>query len=252
MKGALVFGFVIASAWATVAFASPITVSEGRLTARLQDADVSEVVQEVARQAQLEVRGSLAAPAVVSIQLEDVPLADALPRLLAGQSFALTYASSGRLKGVRLLGGAEDAVAPVAAPVLDLPFEDASASAILAASHRSVPIGGRLARAVGAEQTSFSQIIGVAMQNPDPRVRADALRIGLRILDAEPELRASVLETLDGIDDAWLAAWLTRIAGEHAPELARRAARSSRIGSLRLRAAAVQRHFEANAPAAGG
>jgi hypothetical protein len=81
----------------------------------------------------------------------------------------------------------------------------------------------------------------VAMRTPDSRVRADALRVGFKILEAEPELRASVLYVLDHWSDVQLAGWLTRMAGAHAPNLARRTARSTRSGALRGRAAGVER-----------
>jgi hypothetical protein len=243
---------VLALLLATPALAAPpVTVVDGRVSARLEDADANEVLAAVAAQGGLEIRGALRTAAPVSIQLDAVPLADALPRLLAGQSFLLTYAG-GRLKGVLLVNGSEVGAAgqpPSAAVEPALPPD--SGEAALAASHREVAIGGRLARAVGADHTSFSQILGVAMHGADPRVRADALRVGLRILDDEPALRDSVLLALDGVDDAWLAAWLTRIAGEHAPELARRAARTTRIDSLRLRAEAVGREFAAQKAPAG-
>jgi hypothetical protein len=230
---------LLALAPAAVA-APPVAYQDGRLTARLDGEDLTEVLGEVARQAGLEVRGTPTDPQPLRLQLDAVPLADALPRLLAGQSFLVTW-GGGRIKGVRLLGGAHPTTllatgeSPASAPI------EEGETGSLAASHRPVVIGGRLARAVGAEETNFSEIMGVAMQNPDPRVRADALRVGLRIVDAEPELRSDLLQALDGLDDAHVAAWLTKVAGSYAGEVARRAARTSRSGSLRLRAEAVER-----------
>ena len=122
---------------------------------------------------------------------------------------------------------------------------DAEPSGAQLASDRPVPIGGRLARALGADHTTFSSIVDVAMQNPDSRVRADALRVAFRIVDAEPELRASVLDVLDHWNDVQLAGWLTHVAGDYAAEIVRRTARSARSGALRGRAQAVERIFEA-------
>lgn len=226
--------------------------ADGRITAHLEGADLIDVLRDVAGQARLAIRGAPVAPQPVSVELEAVPLAEALPRLLAGQSFLLTYAGE-RVKGIRFLGSsdslgfaapAEPAVAPEAPPLEE--------SGSLAASHRLVPIGGRLARAVGADHTSFSDIMGVAMWNPDSRVRVDALRVGLRIIDDEPELGAAVVGVLDGLQDDALVAWLERVAGEYAREIARRAAKSSRTGALRERAAAVERLLEAKSDAPRG
>ena len=79
-------------------------------------------------------------------------------------------------------------------------------------------VRGLLASALGAEVTDFATLMGVALESGDARLRADALRVGLRVLDAEPELRADVLRTLDGLDDAFLAGWLTQVSRDHAEE----------------------------------
>ncbi len=225
--------------------ASSVRYADGRLTADLQDADLVEVLREIARQSRLEIRGLPDDAPPVSLRLDDVALEEALPRLLAGQSFMLTYDTSG-LRGVKLLNGSDLTpwVIPPGEPGWSPP-EPETETGSLAASHRSVAIGGRLARAVGADQTSFSEIMGVALQGPDARTRADALRVALRILDAEPELQGDLLRTLDGFDDAALAGWLGRTAGEHASEVARRAARTAGSGAIRQRAAAVERLLEA-------
>jgi hypothetical protein len=225
----------------TVRAAMSVEYADGRLTAQLENADLVEVLREVARQSGLEIRGMPAEAAPVSVTLDDEPLADALPRLLAGQSFMLTYGTTG-LKGVKLLNGSDLTpwVIPAGVPGWTDP-EPTEETGSLAASHRLVAIGGRLARAMGAEQTSFSEITAVALQSPDARVRADALRIALRILSDEPELQGDLVRTLDGFDDAALARWLERTAGEHAPEVARRAAKSAGSGPIRQRAAAVER-----------
>jgi len=84
------------------------------------------------------------------------------------------------------------------------------------------------------------------MRHDDPRVRADALRIGFRIVDAEPDMRESMLYVLDHWDDAGLAGWLSKVAGTHAEDIARRTARNARWAPLRQRATAVARLFEAD------
>jgi hypothetical protein len=151
-----------------------------------------------------------------------------------------------------LLGAS--AAVPRRPPPGDQPADppDAAESGSLAASQRPVPIGGRLARALGSDRSNFSQIMGVALQVGDARLRLDALRVGLRLLDAEPDLRAEVLQTFDGLDDAFLAGWLTQVAGAHAEEFARRTARITRSRPLRQRAAAVAQLLRTTDPAHTG
>src|SRR5688572_12149259 len=244
MKVAPVIASVLALAFAAPlarASGASVAYADGRLTARLRGADLVSVLQDVARQAGLEIRGMPAAPKPVTIRLDDVPLEDALPRLLAGHNFALTYGPTG-LRGVRLLNGPQGDVwvIPPGAPGWTEPPPPEKTGA-LAASHRPYAIGGRLARALGTEETTFTEIMRVATQDPDARVRADAMRVGLRILEAEPELRRDLVQALRGYDDAAVARWLASAAGEHAVEVARRAARYAGSDAIRARAAAVER-----------
>jgi len=219
-----------------------VSYGDGRVTAHLQQAELGSVLDELARQTHLDIRGRPTPPAPVTIRLDRVPLEQALERLLAGHSFTFTYGVAG-LKGVRLFGGSElaaERTIPPGAPGWTEPAPP-EASGSLAASHRPVAIGGRLARALGSEQASFSDIVGVAFQGTDTRVRADALRVAFRILQTEPELYADVVHTVGAFDDRALANWLAKAAGTHASEVAQRAARTAHAGVLRERAAAVER-----------
>jgi hypothetical protein len=250
MKALVLFALAVAALRVTPIDATPtVQYADGRLTADLRDAELADVLGEVARQARLEVRGTLTAQRL-SLRLEAVPLVDALPRLLDKQSFVLTYDRAGELKGVRFLGSS---TAPWSVPVPETTGStpEVEQSGSLAASYRSVEVSGLLASALGAEVTDFSTIMGVALQSGDARLRADALRVGLRVLDAEPELRADVLRTLDGLDDAFLAGWLTQVARDHAEEVARRTARMARSRPLRRRAAAVVRLLRSSESAVG-
>jgi hypothetical protein len=247
MKALVLFALAVSAIRATPIDATPtVQYAGGRLTVDLRDADLGDVLGEVARQARLEVHGTVTAQRV-SVRLEAVPLVDALPRLLKGQSFALTYDATGGVKGVRFLGSST-ALWPVPVPETTASTPDVEQSGWLAASARPVQVGGLLASALGAEETNFSTIMGVALQSGDERLRADALRVGLRVLDAEPELRADVLRTLDGLDDESLVAWLTEVARDNAEEVARRTARMARSRPLRQRAKAVERLLRSSSP----
>lgn len=241
---------LVAAAIAHAAASTPVVqCTDGRVTAALSDADPAEVLREIGRQSGIEIRGSLVEPRPLTLELDAVPLEQVFTRLLTRQSFSLTYRGD-RLSGVRLLGGAEPDVALWTPPYEDSPpgMDDADSAAALESSHAPIAIGGRLARAVGSEQTSFAQIMGVAMQHPDPRVRADALRVGLRALEGAPQLRASFLDLLDHMTDEGIAAWVERMAGPYADDVIRQAVRTTHIEPLRRRAIAVERTMALAAP----
>jgi hypothetical protein len=244
IKALLVVALALVALRATPSDATPtVLYADGRISVDLRDADLDEVLGEVTKQAKLEVRGTPTAQKL-SIRLEAVPLVDALERLLQGQSFVLTYEAAGGLKGVRFLrsstepwsGAASDTAA--ATPKVD---RSAARAALAPLASHPVQVEGLLAAALGAEETDFKTVMAVALQNADARLRADALRVGLGVLGDEPDLNDTVTKTLDAFDDAALADWLRVIAPEYAEEVARRTARTARLGPLRRRAAAVAR-----------
>ena len=246
--------------WAPASFATApvVQVADGRLTADLRDAELADVLGAVATQAGLEIRGQPPSR-TISVRLDAVPRAEALPRLLEGQSFALTYDRKGGLKGVRFLAAStadasqSPAVDQQANPPQEAkPPEVEVSEDFRAASKRPVPIEGLLAEALGSDQSTFQQIMAVALQVADSRVRGEALRACLRILDDDPELRSAVLQTLDGLDDAFLADWLTRSAGARAEEVARGTARLTGTRLLRRRAIGVVRILRTTDPARSG
>jgi hypothetical protein len=243
-KALFMFALAVAALRAMPIDAMPtVRYADGRLTADLRDADLTEVFAEITRQARLEVRGTLTAQRL-SIRLDAVPLVDALPRLLQGQSFVLTYDGAGGLKGVRFLGSSTAPWWVAESDTASTPEGERLAS--LPASKRPVQVDGLLASALGAEVTDFETIMGVALMNGDAPLRADALRAGLGVLDADPELRADALRKLDELDDAFIADWLTEVARDNAEEVARRTARTARSRPLRRRAAAVARLLRAS------
>lgn len=216
---------------------------DGRLTGRVDRADLADVLAELRRQAGLEIRGLPPEPQPISVELDGVPLADALPRLFPGRSFLLTYDGT-RPARVIVLPESRAAGARVPEPSRALP-RPATSEPPRAATNASddVPIRGRLARALGISRAGFSQLMGAAVASRDARVRLDALRLALRMLDAEPERYMSALDMLVGMGDANLAAWLTRVAGSNAQRIVRHTARRARDPALRLRAVAMDRYF---------
>ncbi len=240
MKVLFIFALTIATLQATRTDATPaVQYADGRITVDVRDAALADVLGEITRQAKLEMRGT---PTVqrLSIRLEAVPMVEALSRLLQGQSFDLTYDRAGELKGVRFLGSSTaSSKEPAPETTASTPGMDSSTS--VAPMDRPVHVEGLLASALGADVTNFSTIVGVALMSGDQRLRADALRVGLGVVDAEPDVRTDLLGRLDALDDAATADWLTDVARDNAEEVARQTARLARWRPLRRRAAAVAR-----------
>src|SRR6266481_5436506 len=78
-----------------------VEYSNDRLTLHAREAPVTAILDEVKRQSGAEVRGEPAV-ASVTIELEAVPLREALERVLGPRSFTLTYGENGRLKAIEL------------------------------------------------------------------------------------------------------------------------------------------------------
>lgn len=243
MRSALPLVFLVAAAlWAPTGQAAPpdLRYAHGRLTADVRDVELADLLGEIASKAGFAIRGR-PTPHTVSLRLDAVPVADAVLRLLEGERVAYTYDRNGRLKRLEFFEVGTDG--SWKSPVGQHPVAQAEGGAPsgVAARDRPVPIEGLLASALGSEQSTFSQIVGVALQAGDARLRKEALRMALALLDAEPGLRTDVSATLDGLDDVALAARLEEIAGAHAEEIALQTARRSHWKPLRRRAVAVLR-----------
>jgi hypothetical protein len=225
---------------ASRAAAPDVRYEDGRVTADLRDVALADAVGAIAAKAGLELRGT-PTPQTLTMRLDAVPLAEAMARLCEGQSVALTYDAGGALKEVRFVDpSAADPGRSAARDELPAAPDDGAPGAI-AASERPVPVDGLLAEALGADRSTFLQIVGVALQVGDARLRLEALRAALHLLDTEPDLRAEVSRTFEGLSEAYLAEWLERIAGPDAEEIARNTARLSHWKALRRQAAAVRR-----------
>jgi hypothetical protein len=216
------------------------------LTVRLEKMPVSDVLDELGRQAGAEIRGQVREPRDVTAEFEAVPLPEALHRLLGSQNFALIYADGGRLRAVKLLGGplATPPPAPGQAPpptvpaVAPTPMSPAAFVGLLE-RHAPLPITGRLAEVLGADTATFTQLVDAGLHNDDPVVRLEAVRVTIQAIEAEPELRAGVIGTMNSLDIGEAATLMRGAAGERAEELAMHLATQSRATELRAKASSL-------------
>src|SRR5881396_1249682 len=218
------------------------------LTVRLAGAPVTDVLDELGRQAGAEIRGQVRDPREVSVEFEGVPLAEALHRLLGDQNFALVYGNEGRLKSVRLLGGPQTAAAAAPTPAAAAPpASPPSAPGIMDAfaKHAPIAVAGHLGEALGGHEASLLQLFDLSVHHVDPTVRAEAARIVIGTIDTDPSLRASVLAQLNAMDDAALGAFFRSMAGDNAQEVAMQIMTTARTSEFRSKASAVLQQLRA-------
>jgi hypothetical protein len=224
-----------------------IIYADDKLTVHLSAVPIEEVLAEIERQSGAEVDGHVRNPRPVSADFADVPIADALERLLGGQSFALIYGTDGGLKALRLRGG------PQTAPASHAP--SAVSPAMLGEMferHEPVPVQGRLAQALGAPKATFAQLAEAALHNENAAVRNEAVRTATLALEGDTELRSAVTSFVAGIADPELGKIVRGYAGARAEELVLHVLAVTRASEFRTRGAAVLQQLRANPAQPGG
>jgi hypothetical protein len=210
-----------------------VQVAGDVLTVRLVDVPLDDVLDEIGRQSDAEIRGKTLGERRVTVSFDDVPLAQALARLLAGQNFALVYDKEGRLAAVQVLGGTHPIVRkPPRNPGWSEAIRD------LLARQPPVAVSGALAEALGAESATFAQLLDLGLRHDDDRVRAEAVRAGLGAVQSDPELRRAVLENLKGVDNGTLTAMLQN-STPYAEQVAGAAAEAVTVPEARLKVTSI-------------
>jgi len=246
MRGATIAAFVLLAGIARAegeALHRLVEYRDDRLTVRLEKVPLDDVLAELARVSGGQIRGDLREPREVSAEFKDVPLSDALHRLLGNQNFALVYGSAGDLRAVRLLGGplTQSAKGPTVAalvPTTTLPPSPGNLLALFA-RHAPVPVSGRLADAFGSNTATFEQLLNAALHNDDPAARAEGLRVFIGGVEGDAELKNAVMGSLGTMDDQALTAMVQSIAGDHASEFIAGVVTRTRDGSLRTRGSVI-------------
>jgi hypothetical protein len=234
-----------------------ITYADDKLTVRLVDVPVREVLDEVGRQSGAEIRGGVVNGRNVSTEFDRVPLSEALHRLLGDQNFALLYGERGRLRAIKLLGGPQapppavkTAAATPPTTATARPRENMGHLLAMVATHAPVPVHGRLSQTLGTDAASLTQILETGTQHEDPIVRGEALRAGLQVLETDPQLRSTFMSTLKGVDDAELATYLRSAMGPRAEEIVQQIMTQSRGSDIRIKASGVLQQLRK--PPSGG
>jgi hypothetical protein len=194
-----------------------------------------------------EVRGAPVAPRDVTADLHEVPLVDAMPRLLGAQNFTLKYATDGRLTAIVLLGGPEAPVAPSATPTAAGVQEPSPSGTrgfplVLESAftkHKPVALSEPLAAKLGMQQATFPELLETATLDADGTTRAQASMVVLTALEREGRLRRSFLRSLHRLDDAGRAEILASESGPRFLEILELMAVHSREPGLQKKVSVV-------------
>src|SRR5262245_35995304 len=228
------------------------------LTVRLAKVPITDVLSELERQSGAAVRGPLLDPREVSADFKDVPLSQALARLLGDQNFALVYGEGGRLRVINLLPGGQVAGAPrpvSAVPTTTVPPAVAAVSleefAQISDSQPAIKVDGQLAEVLGPMAT-YRQLLETALSHSDAALRMQAVGVAIRSIEGQPELRAKLVSTAAGVDADHLSQLIESAAGNRAQEFASNVTAQTRATEVRAKFSTALHHLRRRGAGAGG
>ena len=108
---------------------------------------------------------------------------------------------------------------------------------------RSVPISGRLQQVLGQPTATMQQLMDISIHEENAGLRTEAIRAGMQAIDNAPDLRSSVLKSLEGADDSVLASMLRNVAQGRANEIISQVAATSRTPEIRTRGMQILRNL---------
>jgi hypothetical protein len=231
----VILSFVVTSAIAAATLPT-VQYRADRLTVHATDAPVTECVRALESATGADVRGRVPTEGTISIELEAVPLHQALGRLFGESNFAITYRSDGRPAAIELLGGPlpasviHRATAPALAPPgsdgASWPSDPASIQAVgtlrsFLERNQSVDLPESLAKTVGARTVPFIDLVKVAATNDDRGVRARAWRLSLRTIHEDTEVWGAFKTVVETAPEDSMRDFARHLLGPNAEELTR-------------------------------
>jgi hypothetical protein len=225
-----------------------VRYAEDGVSIRVVGVRVSDVLEEITRQAGAVIRGRVGADPELAVTFDRVPLPEALHRLLGEQTFVLVYDDQRRPRMIELLGDHAPAPAPQAPEPSPVGTEGVLQ---VLTRHPDVRVSSGLARVLGASAVPLREVIDRGLGHEDKEVRAEAMRIALDTFEADPDLQAAVLGVLAGLSDAAFGELVHSIAGRRDEEVLSYLATQAR-GELRKRATTVLQEIEPDTSRADG
>jgi YD repeat-containing protein len=221
---------------------------DDKLSVDLHDVSVATTMADVARESGAELIGTPREDRRLTLVFQDIPMKEALERLVGAQNFTLKYDDAGKLKAIELRGGQE---------ARDVPKTDGTAVDEKTAAKQyaffkafdstdPIPLNGDLRQRLNESEARYDTLGNIALGHPDPKVRQAALRAILQALDRDPDRKAAVLDALAAMSTEELAAF-ARARGYHMAEaLVRGVLRESSDAELRARARDVLRDLRSH------
>jgi hypothetical protein len=193
-----------------------VRYENGRVTVRATNAPLDRLLRDIANQTGATMWGN-PPTRTASFDMHDVPLADALKRMMGADSFMLTYGTDGHVRAIRFLGRGEAVVYASPAPSPAAVADAAPAASPLAEEEKQAGVLQKpvvvqdyppLRRAVGTTTPSIGEVLHAAT-NQNPNVRSGAREVILATFASDPAVEAAYLSTLEPVDDATLAKMLS-------------------------------------------
>lgn len=181
----------------------------GRLSARIHDVPLDDVLRAVTAETGVRFEGIPLDERDVSKRFDDVPFAEALRRLIGRQNFMLVYGADGQPSRVRLLG-------VPALPVARGAHTPAPPSfGVVLAQQPPVAVSDQLAAALGSQHGPLPLVrVLQALRLDGGGIRDEAVGVFLHALQTTPALRSSFL----ALDDRGLATLARSWGGTHAAD----------------------------------
>jgi len=227
----------------------------------LQSVPLADVIDELGRQSGAAIRGNVCRSRELSLTFDEVPLPQALERVLGEQNFTLRYGPGGQLEAVDLLGEP--------GPLLSTPAAASETGPAASLQSRGPGGGGAPTVGQGARAAGLSvSVLGGPNANGQAGAPGSPAVVGgggslqttaqgqqqTELSDAElqQKIRRQFLNSLAGMDDVSLAALMDTPEGRRIAALLQYYA-DHHVGSTRQQQAAgiIQRLPNAPAPAPG-
>jgi hypothetical protein len=146
---------------------------------------------------------------------------------------------------VKLFGGpVGDSPRPPPAPTPPASSSPVDLQALIV-EHPPIPVVGTLAAAAGGTKATLLQLLDIGIHSEDPMVRAQAVRIVVWTLEADPAMRSALIGQLSAMDDGALSNFLRGAAGDHAEEFTLQVLTQAQATEIRTKATSVLQRLRA-------